>query len=1145
MSQSSVQSIGGKYPITALDIYVDSENVQHLLWGAGSELCIRNFEGEAISRFPISSNDSVHGIRSYGKLGLVAAYGGKSLLLVTKNCVSFKPVASCQQLDDMILDFLLPITTTKSNQHIEFGKDHCYLECFIGYSHNFIDVAEIKAGTNQYACKRRIQCPEVSVLFNMTIYPNSTRELVSIASGTVFGKIILWSATPDASAGTVHSIASDHEGVIFRIKWSAGGNRIVSVSDDRTVRVWQVTQSLIGTHNVATGLYLLFTGWGHISRVWDAVFLRDRSSNGDDTHTTTAEVPNDEDCEIATCSEDGTVKLWSNLGQCTATLCGHSNDVWRMTTAHAGQMIISGGNDSSIKAWDVAYQRKVAPEDSSSALFSVPIPPWAVNAADGSSADASTSVDDVSVIVGASKSPVAATSESDNTAESIVDTATEGSNNVLGGMDLAELAKPKKKKASTASRRANGVCSVRISPCLRWLVVVLVEGGIWLVRLSSNQDPLSLDDSNWIPVTHLKTVVSTMDAHFVYRRSDDLSRDLVAMKLLISHLNGENLSIVIRINHSAGNSTESEAGIVSKAAWKAHEFRTVNIWFAAEDAVVAITATIKGACSLWKLGCSADGRGDGEAPQLWHTCTTPGKEIVTACALISRRFSTYLVLGDARGSVSVYVLPAGDNGASTRFVSLSPTACFMKLHGTDPVSCIEPHPLGFVTAGHDGMVHIYHEAEGRFLDIPGKAQRWLHTSKLNCLPISTPDQIIISTGSSGGGSGDDVSGFGLYVCGYHGSAFMIWDLRRGYQVMRVEGGGWKRPHRCMLSTLLSDEVPFVKDLPGVLFVCPAPLLKDNTVLQLFGATPKLYPPADYAVMSGASAAIASVPLHIGSAGHGRVTYCATFITSALGGSAETPLQSSHIVVGGEDSCVKVYSVPDLVLRQEVSLSLNSSMKALSSARSSASADRGIVVGGGGKLLYNIWLFDGCGSASASSSLGRVLYTGVEGSIWAKATQDHRILSVQCAYLDHRVKPSVSTKDHHPTGIFVERYLILLCDSRGSATLALFDHAPLSAPGVGLSVSGAAAALPYTQFTVLQQLQPSQCPLLSSALLITPSSPLHSAPMVLAVFGDTAGIVSVWAVRRNDDREENPTSTPRYIIFAFLFFAIYLSIDCFC
>lgn len=86
-----------------------------------------------------------------------------------------------------------------------------------------------------------------------------------------------------------------------RVTWREDGKRVASVSDDRTVRVWDVDcsddgfRSPINHGNVgdsgdcsplvtneeiefaagvvaATTRRLLWTGWGHVSRVWDVGF---------------------------------------------------------------------------------------------------------------------------------------------------------------------------------------------------------------------------------------------------------------------------------------------------------------------------------------------------------------------------------------------------------------------------------------------------------------------------------------------------------------------------------------------------------------------------------------------------------------------------------------------------------------------------------------------------------------------------------------------------------------------------------------------------------------------------------------------------------------------------------------------------------
>ena len=114
--------------------------------------------------------------------------------------------------------------------------------------------------------------------------------------------------------------------------------------------------------------------------------------------------------------------------------------------------------------------------------------------------------------------------------------------------------------------------------------------------------------------------------------------------------------------------------------------------------------------------------------------------------------------------------------------------------------------------------------------------------------------------------------------------------------------------------------------------------------------------------------------------------------------------------------------------------------------------------------------------------------------------------MQCMFLDSNIHTSMTGAQAEE--LLVERYLLLLCDSRGHATIGIFEHSP----GRGLL-----SAVHKPRFHIVQQLQPSQCPVLSCSLLrvnncsstTSVAECIEQGDSILVLFGDTAGVISVW------------------------------------
>lgn len=183
-------------------------------------------------------------------------------------------------------------------------------------------------GSSTVQLKSRLTSPDSAFTLSVLELTSSSRSIlysahllweskhcVLVAAGTAFGEIIYWSwnAEPDCEASSsVHRVFLGHEGSIFGVRISeelsqgCGQNlkRVVaSCSDDRTIRIWDVSDIVTNVRHVVhsdhspetvrtrhTGFSnaafdvkpfssseCLAIGWGHVSRVWTLRYLESSS----------------------------------------------------------------------------------------------------------------------------------------------------------------------------------------------------------------------------------------------------------------------------------------------------------------------------------------------------------------------------------------------------------------------------------------------------------------------------------------------------------------------------------------------------------------------------------------------------------------------------------------------------------------------------------------------------------------------------------------------------------------------------------------------------------------------------------------------------------------------------------------------------
>ncbi|KAJ2845034.1 WD repeat-containing protein 6, partial [Coemansia brasiliensis] len=190
-------------------------------------------------------------------------------------------------------------------------------------AHNCVLVIDPETGN----CEQRVAGAEQCVLYAAALWGNNIDELV-VAAGTVFNKVLIWRLNePDNVLWRLQG----HEGVVFGVNFCRDGKALTSVSDDRSIRVWDLEHG-----RIERVLY------GHRARVWKCMAV-DTSASW-----------------LISCSEDGTCREWRD-GDTVDMWPQCSKNVWAVDI-RAG-MVASAGGDGSLWLWRAGMPRRIESMD--------------------------------------------------------------------------------------------------------------------------------------------------------------------------------------------------------------------------------------------------------------------------------------------------------------------------------------------------------------------------------------------------------------------------------------------------------------------------------------------------------------------------------------------------------------------------------------------------------------------------------------------------------------------------------------------------------------------------------------------------------------------------------------------------------------
>eukprot|EP00741_Cyanophora_paradoxa_P005317 tig00000870_g5156.t1 len=172
----------------------------------------------------------------------------------------------------------------------------------------------------------RVRSPP-AVLAASAALREAARGRVECAFGTFFGDVLLWTADLDAGApaGPPQRLSGARGKVaqVARVRWCEGGAALLSAGEDRAVRLWR---------RAPDGAWLpALAAFGHEGWVWDAVRLGPL---------------------VVSVGEDLTARAFdAATGRCAA---GHrGRHVWCAAADEASGAVVTGGEDASVKVWDL------------------------------------------------------------------------------------------------------------------------------------------------------------------------------------------------------------------------------------------------------------------------------------------------------------------------------------------------------------------------------------------------------------------------------------------------------------------------------------------------------------------------------------------------------------------------------------------------------------------------------------------------------------------------------------------------------------------------------------------------------------------------------------------------------------------------